>query len=516
MRRYWAECILALIIIVSSALSMFWVFTIPILQCPDEDLHVDYAFSINSAGRLLNARSAPSAWNIKPRVIGNEWELVSHIKTLYLGDSTNFERVRLMENATVSPDYGTAEYYQRIDRNAPTRPNPGVVPVPGNNPWSVNSYPVAYYAVLAVWMSLHNFLSDSLTGVFFWARTFSVLLLMCSLVLVYMVCRELRFRRGFSLLLTAIIAFFPLTAYVSSCIQPDNLSLCLSLLCFYSGLRVRRNPGSSLYLAILGLALGALLITKYQFFLFVLIGVATMLLTEYFFQRRPARDWLRLLAFLALPVFVFGLIQLWIVWGAPPNNNLHFTSRGKIEAGLITLRDFYTDGYPLKTFWSLPYGWKELPRMVRVLIIALTLLSLLLMLVRSEKVLTRLIQLVGRGRWKLALRITFSNPLLTSYFVFTPFMILLYAVTDNSFVAQGRHWFPFILSSFLLAVCYAPQAFTHRRTQRAYSTLIILALMFYCVLGSYFAVRSIKHRYYVSAVARPVRQAPRNADGSLC
>lgn len=494
--RRWAECALVLIIVMSSTLSLFWVFTVPILQCPDEDLHLDYAFSINSAGRLLNARTAPSAWNIEPRAIGNEWELISHIKTLYLGDATNFEQIRLMENVKVPPDYGTPDYYQRLDRNAPTKPDPDVIPVRANNPWSVSSYPFAYYGALAVWMSLYNAFNDSISGVFFWARIFSVFLLMCNLALVYAVARELRFRRGFSLLLTAIIAFFPLTAYVSSCIQPDNLTLCLTLLCFYMAFVIRRTPGSVLYLTILGASLGALLVTKYQSFLFVLIGISTMLATEYIFQRRPAKDWLRLLAFLSLPVLAFGLVQFWVAWGAPINNNLHFTTKGKIEALFVTFRDYYTNGYPLKTFWSLPYGWRDLPRIVRLLIIALTLLSLLLMFVRSEKVLTRLVQLLNRRRWRLALRTTFSNPLLTTYFIFTAFMFLLYALTDNSFTAQGRHWFPFILTSFLIAVRYAPQGFTHRRTQRAFSALILAALVLYCALGSYKALRSVKHRYY--------------------
>jgi len=134
--------------------------------------------------------------------------------------------------------------------------------------------------------------------------------------------------------------------------------------------------------------------------------------------------------------------------------------------------------------------------MVGISIIGLTLLTLILMFVRLEKVLTRLVRLVGRGRWRWALRLTFSNPLLISHFVFMIVMVLLYALTDNGFVAQGRHWFPYILSSFLIATKYASQGFTHRRTQAAFSLLMVLSLALYCAFGSYHSLKSIEERYY--------------------
>jgi dolichyl-phosphate-mannose-protein mannosyltransferase len=497
----WAECVLAVIVISAASLSLYWVFKVPLLQCPDEDLHVDYAFSIYSAGRLLNVRTTPSAWNTHPKAIGNDWELISHRFTLYLIEATNSLSV-MSRGHQMAPDYGTTTYYQTLDRNAPQSP-PDVPDLgPRDNPWMVTSYPFAYYGAVAMWISLFRAFSDSLTGMFFWARAFSVVLLMCSLVLVYVLARELRFARWFSLLLTAIIGFFPLTSYVSSCVQADNLSFPLVLLCFYSVLRVRRAPGSAGRLAILGTALGVLLVTKYHVYLCVLAAVSALLISEYLFQRRPGKVWLQLFVFLALPSFALGLVQLWVGWGARESfgSNLHPTQLGAADAFSGTFMDYYVGGYSLRTFWNLPYGWASLPRVVGVVIIGLTLLTLILMFVRSEKVLTRLVQLAGRGRWRWALRLAFSNPLLISHFVFTIFMIFLYALSDNSFVAQGRHWFPYILSSFLIATKYAPQAFTHRRTQAAFSLLMVLGLALYCAFGSYHSIQAIKERYYV---ARP-------------
>src|SRR5205814_4174588 len=81
MGRWWAESILTVIVVSSALLSLFWVFKVPILQNPDENSHIDYAFSIYSAGRLLNVRRAPSGWNVHARPgthKGAAWERISH------------------------------------------------------------------------------------------------------------------------------------------------------------------------------------------------------------------------------------------------------------------------------------------------------------------------------------------------------------------------------------------------------------------------------------------------------
>ena len=52
-------------------------------------------------------------------------------------------------------------------------------------------------------------------------------------------------------------------------------------------------------------------------------------------------------------------------------------------------------------------------------------------------------RLVGRGRWLGAWRITFSNPVLNSYFLFTAMMFALFVHYENTFGGQGRNWLPF-------------------------------------------------------------------------
>jgi hypothetical protein len=118
---------------------------------------------------------------------------------------------------------------------------------------------------------------------------------------------------------------------------------------------------------------------------------------------------------------------------------------------------------------------------------------------------TRLVRLARRGKWRWALRDAFGNPLLTSYLAFSLFMVLLYGLTDNSFFSQGRHYFPYILVSFLITTRYALRALTSRTTQKAVSFLLMLGLLSYSAIGAYYALKTIDARYY----GPPVIESPR-------
>src|SRR5215207_3934761 len=96
MRQRWAEWVVVWMILLASVLSLLWVYKVPPLQNPDETSHIDYVFGIYSAGRLLNVRTPPSAWNVHPRFEGRKdlqgpestpYDLISHQYTLYLIDA---------------------------------------------------------------------------------------------------------------------------------------------------------------------------------------------------------------------------------------------------------------------------------------------------------------------------------------------------------------------------------------------------------------------------------------------
>src|SRR4051812_24274082 len=96
---------LVVIIAASALLAYYRVFAIPILLCPDEDTHIDYAFSLYSAGGLLNVRSPPSSgWNVQHRPRRQQWERVSHLYTLHLTDTVHMYQL-LADTEKVPIDY---------------------------------------------------------------------------------------------------------------------------------------------------------------------------------------------------------------------------------------------------------------------------------------------------------------------------------------------------------------------------------------------------------------------------
>ncbi|MGA7913349.1 MAG: DUF2142 domain-containing protein, partial [Candidatus Dormiibacterota bacterium] len=296
--------VLGSIVVGASLLSLYWAFLVPIFQAPDEPLHLDYALSIYSAHGLLNLRDRPSE---------SAYFAFAQTDTNYLVQRTGFLNVIFESSIGMAPDYGQKTYYAELDRNAPA-----VGSAPSRNPLIISLYPFGYYALLAAWIGALAPLHLGLVGTFFAARILSVLLLAITLVLTYGVAREMRVKPALALTLTAIVGFFPLTSFVSSYIQPDNLSFTLVTLCMYLALRARRASFSGRWIASLGLALGALLVTKYQFYICVLIPILAMVASERLFAPKRWRGRSLIpggLLWLFAPSVVFGAIQAWVLAG---------------------------------------------------------------------------------------------------------------------------------------------------------------------------------------------------------
>lgn len=461
---------LAAIILLSCMLTIHRAFIVPIFQAPDEISHFDYAVSIYSAGRLLNVREAPSGWNVAPKTYGNDWEKITHVWTQYLCEATGYENVMVHESARISPDYGSRAYFEELDRNAPRET--ARESSPENNPWLLRGYPFGYYTVLALWLYLVSLFTDSLVNLFFAARLFSVLLLACNLSLAYWMCRLLGLTERRALALTAIIGFFPLTTYVSSAVQPDNLSLTLALLTFC--LTLRGKPAWA------GLVLGCLLVTKYHVFLWVALPV---------FALCAARGQWRAIA-RALPAIVLlGCVQLWVQYGDHLANNFHFTTH--LRTGVkAALRDYYYyGGYAFGTYWATPYGWKLLPAPLKEALWAATMVALALTALR---LMLGWVEIVKRRSVRFAL----SNPVLNAHLLYLGFMVALYAATENSFVAQGRHFYPFFVSGLWLAAEYAPSAIRHKKARTVVRFVVYATLLAGCVVLQYQSLQAIRLRYY--------------------
>jgi hypothetical protein len=512
--------ILGAIVVGASLLSLYWAFLVPIFQAPDEPSHLDYALSIYDTHGLLNLRDRPT----EPTYFA-----FAHPTTNYLVRKTGFLDVLFESSVGMSRDYGTRAYYADLDRNAPPTGS-----APTKNPFIVSLYPFGYYALVAIWLAVLSPLHLSLVGMFFAARILSVVLLAMTLFLTYAVARELKLKPALALTLTAVIGSLPLTSFVSSYIQPDNLGFTLVTLSIYLSLRARRAMFAGWWVGGLGLALGTVLVTKYQFYICILIPILAMLVSERLFApKRWGGQVLMPAALVALiaPSIVFGAIQAWVLAsdrpavGAVSTNGTQFTISSaaffqNLHGGPVPffwylvadLREafyYFYIGPSAHSFWGV-FGWLDAPisihspqvsDLVQAVEVALTILILVLMLVRMENVVGRLIALARRGRRRWALRIAFGNPFLNSYLLFSVFMFGLWVLTNATFGPQGRNWLPYLLPAFSVGVIYAPKVLTHKRSRAAFSGAIVAALVAYCLVGGYYAIKTIKQRYYTQALA---------------
>jgi 4-amino-4-deoxy-L-arabinose transferase-like glycosyltransferase len=285
-------------------------------------------------------------------------------------------------------------------------------------------------------------------------------------------------------------------------VQPDNLSFTVVSVAFYLAVRAREAPGSPWLIGLLGLTLGALLVTKQHFFLCVLLPTAAMLATR--MNGIPWRRRLEVAALLLLPSLLSGSLHLWLTWGSTNYYGPPATSTTNFfNYALNGFMDYYA-GITHDSFWGV-FGWLDTPLVIRgkntteavqFIIQVFAWLILGLTLWRLEQVGSRLVRLGWRGRRGLALRLAFSDPLLNGYFLFTVFMFYIYIRIDNRFVAQGRNWWPLLLPIFLVAITYAPKALTLRRSRLALSAAVTGGLSLFGAVGSFYALPSIEQRYY--------------------
>jgi regulator of sirC expression with transglutaminase-like and TPR domain len=492
LKTSWATLALLVLMAAVAGLCLRWVFLVPIFQSPDEDQHFDYALAIYQTGGLFRLHDQPDCR------LGNV-----HPYTCYLVERTDTRALPFHRDRKMPPDYGTRSYFDTLDRERPGRAALHVKHPP-SLAWV---YPFGYYTLLAGWIAVLFRLQDSLVFVFFGARLLSVALLMGSLAAIYGTVRELGQGRGFSLWLTGLIGFFPLTTFVASSIQPDNLSCTLVCVCFYLTLLARRTLDRDGTFILLGLALGGLLIIKVHYFLVTALPALAMLGLELRYTGVSLGRRLRLVLVVGLPALLTGSVYLWTVWGshnyfaapAPHADGWTFVLTGFGKA----FDDFFL-GTTHRSFWG-KFGWLDTPlvigtppidRGIRLMLKVAGLGMLGLTLVRFGRVVAVVLRLWRRGRWRGGLRLALAHPVLNSYFLFTALMFFLYIRLDNRFGAQGRNWFPLLLPIFLTAVTYAPRALPGRRRQAWLRAAVMAGLTLYTAVGAGYAIRSIQARFY--------------------
>jgi len=508
------------VIIGAASLSAYWVFLVPIFESPDEVVHFDYALNLYSAGRLISAREPFHAWNTPiPPLNPNPKTSVVHVYTSYLIDASDLKTIRFNPTKRVVSDYGTSAFYNDLDRNAPDERSGDMDGKPRNIFSFVTVYPYGYYSAVAAWMGVLGHFSHRLSVLYFGARLFSVSLLIASLLLTYAICVELRFSAWRAVLVTAIIGFFPLTSFVSSYVQPDNLAFTLVMLCCYLALLIKRKADWRLLL-LLGLSLGALCVTKYQYYACVLIAVMGMLAACRLSGSLKNVSWKSLFALTLLPSLLFASVQVWINYGSQMEpliaNRDPLQGFKEASTGVMGFTGFVLNGIasafgnffiggPMFDSFLGTFGWMDTPLVIvspgfdyfiRSIVRIIVLITLVLLLVRVKQIAPRLIVAVRRGHWRSALRVSFGNPLLNSFWLFAAFLFGFAVLAGDYYAGQGRYWFPFMLPIFLIGTHYAPLAVANHKIRGTLSNSLTAMLALYCVVGSCFAIRSLLARFY--------------------
>jgi hypothetical protein len=498
--RYWPIAILGTIVLGALALATVWVFLVPIDQAPDEPGHWDYALCLWEHGGIYRADDAKNKHN----PLGSIAVYLIHPQGRHMWFASEGS-VTFRSPATKAPlDYGTPAFFARLNQTAPDRAS-GDYRMP---PTYVPIYTYGYYGLLALWIGIVRQLTGNIVTIFFASRLFNTALLGPTLCLCYGIMRELHFKACYALVMTALVGFFPMTTFVAAYIQPDNLALTLCSLCWYMALVSRRKPGDLRLIAALGVALGALLVTKQHFFLCCFLPIVLMQTVAAWRHKWSWRRSLAAAACMIGPSIAFGSVYLWSIWGTTP-----YYSQGTPYEGPMLLclaerferafLDFYS-GTTHQSFYGifgcldapLIIGSRRTTQLIMFVVQAVSYLLILLTLWRLEQVGSRLFRMWRRGRRGMAISMACSNPVLNGYFLFTVFMFALYIRTNNHFGAQGRNWLPFMLPIFLTGLAYAPKALTLRRMRAFAAHGLTAGLIVFTALGALYGPRTIAHRYY--------------------
>ena len=492
---------LAALIAISVATAVAWIFVVPMLEAPDETVHFEYSTALYSAGGLVAPRDAA-------RLAAPAGRTIPHPKALE--DQAAVAVIAEKPDVKAAAGYGSAAYYASVDRAISQGEPTGQL----LNPPLLRYYPFGYYLLDAAAMGLTSLFTTSPVALFFAARLLSAALLVPSLLFTFLLLRRLRCGLALSLALTAVIGLFPMTSMIASSVQADNLSFTLVVLALLAALELRGRPHHRGWIAVLGLALGALAVTKIHFFGIVAIATVAMIVSQRL-HMRDSRGWLFELVVLAVPAIALESIQLWTQWGAPslitpaqlgdvPDYRAALAGGPVAVAayGLHIVTFTFLDntfGREFGSFWGV-FGWVDTPLVlgspaitviVWLLIAGMSIGLLGCTLVRLGQVAYRLARVARRGRWRGALRMAFSNPVANAYLLFCVF---LFSVEGYPGV-QGRYYFPLLPGVFWVALKYAPRALPGKFGPALFRMQVV-GLVAYTIAGAFFAFPTLAARYY--------------------
>ncbi len=493
--------LLGVIVVVSVTVALAWVFYVPMFEAPDETVHFEYSAALYSGGGLVAPRDVPRMTLPAGRTIPYP---------TYLEDQSGVAVITEKPDVKAPPGYGSDAYYSTVDFGVhPTETAQQLL-----DPPLLRYYPFGYYLLDAAAMGITSRFTNSPTSLYFAARALSAALLALSLVLTFLVLRRLGCGRALALTLTGVVGLFPMSTMMSASVQSDSLSFTLATLALLAALELRRRPHDLRWTAVLGMALGLLLVTKVHFFAIVGAAALAMLVTQRV-DMRDSRRWPILALLLVAPSVALEAIQVWTQWGSPAlitagqlGNVSDF--RSALGGGIATTVQYvgglvgftfldHTFGREFGSFWG-AFGWVDTPlvlgspavtAVVWLFIAGMSIGLFVCTVVRLGQVGYRLFRVARNGRTSRALRMAFSNPVAISYFLLGVFLLSVEGYPG----IQGRYYFPLLPGVFWVALKYAPRALPGKFGPALFR-MQAAGLVLYTVAGAIFAFPTLTARYY--------------------
>ena len=497
--RAWYTACAIVLTLCFVALACIWTNLVPAFQSPDEPAHFDYAYSLATAGRLMRAADGPAGYDPRVQIFMRNADL---------------KRIAFHVDERVPKSYGTRAFYERIRRE--TGAYRGYSPLQSNTVrsplMSVYGFvPYVLYAVAAypfrddvvASLAACRFASIAFTGfaIFMWSR----------------ILRRLHVRKAHALALIAVVAFFPLTSFIGSYVQPDGVAFLIVSALLLVTLRIRDGCVDARHAFAFAVLVAALYGTKLQFA--VAVGFATIVPVAIAYTRNAS---VRMRAFAAsiLLVSVATMIVAtrWVMQDS--NSTSYFQGRRTLTSALVehvptgvttflstefrvAMSNLYGGGISQQSFWGL-FGWLDTP--IRIVNYHITdgvsrfetfgtVLVIVTIAASAILGLRRLVRVGRRRSVGIAFRLASNDPAFNAYLLFVTLFIVLFVVSGDLFRAQGRDLYALEVVAFACASWYGARAFP-RRWRRAYSRLVLVSLATLSMASSAFALTTIEDRFY--------------------
>jgi hypothetical protein len=497
---------LAIVIVLALAITVKWVYTVPIFQNPDEPIHTDYAFALMDVGHPMQVSPIPQLSYVDPL-------------TGYLDGALATGKIAFAPHAIVQPAYGTPEMFAALDRNVPLADEQRYREAP--MPTRLR-YPIAYYGLIAVVGGTVRGITHSLVGAFFAMRLVGVALLGITLVCGFVVLRASGLNWITATAITAIVGLLPEQAFLSASIQPDTLSEAAATATLMTAVLFKRSP-SRVWLIATSLLFAVLFLTKIQYF--VAVGIPVVLVfwaLALRYRLSPGR--LATLAVLfSVPTALAYAAHRWILAPASivvvtPDSTIatraawHAAFHAGIGQAFLHLiggfaagfGSYFLDGAAARSYWGI-FGWMDTPialhspaftALVFHFIAGLTFVVMIAAALVGLRGFMRAVNRLQQRKFAVALAYIADEPLFLAIALFDLGMLGLW-LWWGDFGYQGRYWLPLAFPTWYVAVKYAPAIIAKRVARMSIAAVFVIVPSLIAVsLETCYALPTVVHRFY--------------------